>query len=533
MENKLILTEGANPNYLAKICRIGKVTPIENSDHLVTTVVNGFTMVVSNDIKEGDIVIYIPVETVISDKFLSINNLYEISEWKRNSNASEVGLLINQIIWAKTEGRISESEELMKQAKSKVGFFNKSGRVRIVKLRGVSSEGFITKPETLIKYNPDLANIDWESALNTEFNFVGDDEFCKKFVPPIKKPQEKNPQKRYNKAMKKLKRFDRLVEGQFAFHYDTVQLGPHIMNLSPEDSVTISVKMHGTSIVLSKVLVKKKLSIFEKVKKFFGGKVEELTYGSVYSSRKDIKNRYINHGNPNSYYDIDIYDIANSVFEPYLENGMTIYGEVVGYLEGSSTMIQKNHDYGCKVGQWKLMPYRITETDKLGNKKEWNLMDVDAWTHNLVKEHPELEEHVQFLTILYHGKLGDLYPDLDVSQDWHENLLQRMKDDKDNFGMELKEPMCHLYEQEALAAKSVLDKAIANGESAKAIKKLTAEYKKYEAMRAPREGLVIRIDDDKFARAWKLKTDAHYHIEAAQHDAGEVDMEEAESENVE
>ena len=29
------------------------------------------------------------------------------------------------------------------------------------------------------------------------------------------------------------------------------------------------------------------------------------------------------------------------------------------------------------------------------------------------------------------------------------------------------------------------------------------------------------------------KTDAHYHIEAAQHDAGEVDMEEAESENVE
>ena len=52
-------------------------------------------------------------------------------------------------------------------------------------------------------------------------------------------------------------------------------------------------------------------------------------------------------------------------------------------------------------------------------------------------------------------------------------------------------------------------------------------------MRAPREGLVIRIDDDKFARAWKLKTDAHYHIEAAQHDAGEVDMEEAESENVE
>ena len=44
--------------------------------------------------------------------------------------------------------------------------------------------------------------------------------------------------------------------------------------------------------------------------------------------------------------------------------------------------------------------------------------------------------------------------------------------------------------------------------------------------KVPREGIVVRIDGDKFARAWKLKTMRHYGKEAEQHDKGEVDMEE-------
>ena len=45
-------------------------------------------------------------------------------------------------------------------------------------------------------------------------------------------------------------------------------------------------------------------------------------------------------------------------------------------------------------------------------------------------------------------------------------------------------------------------------------------------MRAPREGIVIRKDDDPIAEAFKLKTAAHYNREAKQHDDGEVDIEE-------
>ena len=44
--------------------------------------------------------------------------------------------------------------------------------------------------------------------------------------------------------------------------------------------------------------------------------------------------------------------------------------------------------------------------------------------------------------------------------------------------------------------------------------------------KVPREGIVIRVEDDLFPRAWKLKTLRHYGKEAEQHDRGEVDIEE-------
>ena len=171
------------------------------------------------------------------------------------------------------------------------------------------------------------------------------------------------------------------------------------------------------------------------------------------------------------------------------------------------------------------MPYRITETDEYGNKKEWNLSEVDTWTRNLVTEHPELTDKVLFLDILYHGKFSDLYKDIPVDENWHDNVLERMKNDT-NFYMEMKEPMCHLYEAEANAAKEALEKAQSENQSKNVITKLEKDYQKWEAKRAPREGFVIRVDDDPKAEAWKVKTSAHYCREAVQHDAEEVDIEE-------
>ena len=95
--------------------------------------------------------------------------------------------------------------------------------------------------------------------------------------------------------------------------------------------------------------------------------------------------------------------------KPYIEEGMTVYGEIVGYVQGTDKFIQKGHDYGCTRGEWKFMPYRITTTSSDNRKYEWNVFEVDEWTRKLVKEQPELGKNVMFLEVLYHGKFADLY----------------------------------------------------------------------------------------------------------------------------
>ena len=113
------------------------------------------------------------------------------------------------------------------------------------------------------------------------------------------------------------------------------------------------------------------------------------------------------------------------------------------------------------------MPYRITTTNEDGSKKEWNVEDVYNWTVQLITNHPELGDKIHPITIFYHGTLKDLYPQLSITEHWHENLLEEMKNDKKHFGMEKNEPMC--------------------------------------VNKVPREGVVIRKDNDEFAEAFKLK----------------------------
>ena len=474
-------------NYLATICRVGEMFPIEGADRLVKTVINGYDIVIPKTHKEGDIVIYFPVETSICEQYLSANNLYELSLADKNSNFADVDKLIKD---AETAENDSDAKRCMEMAKSMCGFFNKHGRVRILKLRGQYSQGFVADVSTIVNMDPTLANVDWESMVGCQFNMVGDIEFCKKYIPATSMRRDNSDgggQSLWKKRMKKLKRFNRIREDQFAYHYDTKQLAEHIGQLNPDDVVSITVKVHGTSAIFANVLCNRKLTLWEKIKQFFGVDVPLYEYGNVYSSRSVIKNQYIN-PNANSYYSTDIWGCVNSVFSPFIEEGLPVYGEIVGYLEGSDKMIQKNHDYGCKPGEWKFMPYRITETDKYGNKIEWDVDKVDEWTRNLVTQNPEIADKVMFLNILYYGRLGDLYPDLDTETHWHSNLLARMKADKDKFLMELDEPMCK--------------------------------------NKVPREGVVIRKVGDPLARAWKLKSLRHYGKEAEAHDKGEVDIEE-------
>lgn len=524
-------SENANINYLAIISRITSIKPIENSDRLSTTVLNGYNIIVQNTTKVGDIVVFFPQESCICEEYLSANNQYGISDYEKNANAYEVASLIDASM---NEPDSDKSRQLMDEAKSKIGFFNKYGRVTMLKLRGEYSCGFVMPISSMEIAFPELKDTDWDSLVGTEFNMVNDTLFIWKYIPIVRKRENnRNPKgsRRHRRFQKKMTRFDRIIPGMFSRHYETEQIEKSIRDIKQDDVISVNVKLHGSSGIFSNILCNRKLSTWEKIKKFFGFNVVETEFGNVYSSRNVIKNQYINNNVNAGFYDKDLWSPVNEMLKPYIEKGMTIYGEIVGYVEGTDKPIQPKHDYGCEVGEWKFLPYRITTTDETtGRKLEWNVLEVDEWTHKFVSEHPEYSKNIIFFEHLYHGKFCDLYPDLDVnSETWYDDVLYRMKNEK-RWLMEEKEPLCHRLDK-AIENKRKELKACRKGSSA--YKKVKKELDNLIADEAPREGVVIRIDNDVYPRAWKLKTLAHYNLSKKAHDNGEIDIEEMDGMDIE
>lgn len=422
--------------YCCTVVKIGDITPIEGTDFLATTMVEGRIIVIRKDmVKSGDIMIYASNESAICQKFLSINNQFD--DKSLNSN------------------------------KEVRGYFNKNGRVRMIKLKGQVSMGYLFDIDSLVKYNNKCSNIDFNSMIGTDFDTVDNELFIKAYMPPIKENKSNNGVKKNNR----IKKFNRMIEGQFSFHYDTQQLQRNMDRITPDDNVTITLKIHGTSCIIGNVLVKtpKFGGLYKKIFNYLPSFLQFTNdeYDIVYSSRSVIKNSDINPNVGNGYYGTDIWGEYYKIIKDYIPKDMTIYGEIFGYMTDSSKMIQKDYDYGCKEGTNKLMIYRITTLDENGKHKEWNIQDIYYWTIKLINNHPNLEKYIHPIDILYHGALKDLYPNLNIKQHWRENVLEELKNDTVNFGMEKNEPLCN--------------------------------------NKVPREGIVLRIDDDPIAEAFKLK----------------------------
>jgi hypothetical protein len=125
---------------------------------------------------------------------------------------------------AMDETDADKAKEYMDMAKSQVGFFNKYGRVTMLKLRGAYSCGFVMPISSMEIAYPELAGTDWESFVGTEFNMVGDEVFCKKFVPRVKKHENHTREKgsrQHRRFQKRMTKFDRIIPENFARHYET------------------------------------------------------------------------------------------------------------------------------------------------------------------------------------------------------------------------------------------------------------------------------------------------------------------------
>ena len=555
MKNVLSQSKDMTREYCATVVQIGDLTPIENSDFLATVMVEGLEIVVRKDmVKTGSYMIYVANECQIDPLFLSANNQY--SDIELNSNYQDVYPHLERM---RKQG--ATEEEIQAYLILNKGYFGKNGRVRMKKIRGVVSQGFLISPYQMGEYEADLEGFDWAAHLGEDFDMVGERQFVKPYIPEVK---GRNGGAKKGRHEKQIKKYDRMIAGQFAFHYDTEPLQRSMERIKPNTSVTITVKEHGSSGIFGNVKVHKPKygGLYEKLfvylPKFLQFTIEE--YDVIYSSRSVIKNQNMiavfyqkvyawwdhitrtlrsmfkkkKNKNPDvpeptfwekfkslfrfkygpaksgGFYGVDIWETYYKILKDFIPKGMTFYGEICGYVTNSISGIQslggKVYDYGCRTGENRLMIYRIKHVTEEGEVFEFNIQDVYDYTVKTLipaieardKENgTNYAERIKPITILYNGLMKDLYPDLDIANHWHESVLARMKKDK-NFGMEENEPMC----------KNIL----------------------------PREGIVLRINDDPLAEAFKLKCLKFLGKEAEDMDKGitsDLEMQERYSEQSE
>jgi len=208
-------------------------------------------------------------------------------------------------------------------------YLRKGNRVRTVKLRGVYSECLII-PFMYVSISSKKIVEEGTDCMDIMGIF--------KYEPPAVQVQLSSGRKiKYHQ------------NPNFGVYYKF----PNIKNVqgmfTEEDEVEITRKIHGTNARYG-IVKKKKISIWDKVKRFFGNEWVEYEY--VYGSHNVEKG-----SDSQGFYDTDVwrtiadkYNIREKLWELFkaakelynINEGITIYGEIYG------PGIQKNFDYGLK-----------------------------------------------------------------------------------------------------------------------------------------------------------------------------------------
>lgn len=275
-----------NNNSVCFVARINEIKPIEGADNIELGVIGGWNCI----IKKGE---------------------YKVDDL---------------VVVATTDAVIPQN---LSDAMNVTNYLRKGGRVRTVKLRGVYSECLII-PFTYVAI---LSN-----KIYKEGSDCMDALQIYKYEPPAVQIQLASGRKiRYSQ------------NPNFGIYYKF----PNIKNVNGMfnkfDEVEVTRKIHGTNARYG-IVKKSKLSIWDKIKRFFGDKWVDYEY--VYGSHNVEKG-----SDSQGFYDTDVwrtiaekYKIRQNLWQLFknlqdvyeIGSGIVIYGEIYG------PGIQKNYDYGLK-----------------------------------------------------------------------------------------------------------------------------------------------------------------------------------------
>ena len=220
-----------NANYAATVTRLPKLLELTGSDFLVGASLYGFQAVISKDHAQGELGIVFGAECQLSEEFTKANNLYRHAEFNADQEAK--------------------------------GYLEDNRRVRAIKLRGHRSDCLWLPLESLAFTGVKLD----ELTEGMTFDRLGDHELCRKYVVKTKGPRNTPPQE---------KKFVRVDPKLFPPHVDTENYWRNAHLIGPNETVTVTAKLHGSSWRGTRTNVLRKLSLRDRIAKRLGVKVDGL-----------------------------------------------------------------------------------------------------------------------------------------------------------------------------------------------------------------------------------------------------------------
>lgn len=330
--------------YCGYVTRLKNVRKHPNADRLVLADVFDSTVVVGQNSKDGDIVIYFPTDGQLSKEYCEYNNLVR----KKDENGNNIG-----------------------------GFLDPDKRnIKAIKLRGERSDGLVMPLESLDYISKHLKDT---LVVGDQITVLDGQEVCKKYIPRTKVRTTGNASTKRQK--RKANEFPLFEE-----HRDTEQLDYNVDNFKAGELITLTLKMHGTSGRTAFLPSAGKNKIEHFIFKLFP------RYRYVTGTRRVVLQQFETDG----YYGDNAFRAKyHRLLEGKLKKGETIYYEIVGWVNDTTPIMAQGNNkkvndkeftktygetttfsYGCKQGENQIYVYRMTMTTPDGEVVEypWSLV---------------------------------------------------------------------------------------------------------------------------------------------------------------
>lgn len=334
--------------YTGLVVRLENYRKDPNSDNLYLAEVFGEGVIVGSNMKDGDLVLYLPQDGRIERWFGD-----ELKLFRKNLDGSSQG-----------------------------GYIENNGHVRAIRLRGNQSSGIVIAYDRIVEL---FGEQNWaEGDKVTEINNT---RFCEKYIPYGRHYGGHSNSKKTSKST--CQSTSKIKYPNFFEHADTLQLAYNLGAFKPGDRVNITLKMHGTSGRSMRTYSEKPRGFFRRL-----FKLPAKTKPAYICGTRRMTVTEENGG----FYGNNAFRLEHhKAIEPFVEDGMEVFYEIVGWYgpaAGNTIMGIGNNkkmndkefvkkfgertvfSYGCQPGQSAMWVYRITANN--GNT-EYTPEQITEW----------------------------------------------------------------------------------------------------------------------------------------------------------